>query len=316
MVEAVVEYASAEDGFYPLEQSDINQSGTKYQATACIVSLSSGGINDIIQQLPAASAKGAGGLNFKVVGGTTRPADPEENTIWVNTSIPITNVVISNADLLEYDVGTVLIKTDFTSNGYFNVAPGSTVNLYPAKCYQYVDTFGSREIRTAETFRNGKWRDWGKYLFKDGNECAELTGGWVASAAGGGFSAYTTDESIHLEYYYGTTEGSRNYIRTKKAIDVTLMSTLILNSDWIKALDPTYRIRVRVALGSTIPEYNALWYNDFVQSISTLSPSGAPYTMDVRSLSGEYFLYAILEGYNTSGAFARATVDITQIKIE
>lgn len=34
---------------------------------------------------------GGAGLNFKVVGGTTQPSSPKENTIWVNTDTPITS---------------------------------------------------------------------------------------------------------------------------------------------------------------------------------------------------------------------------------
>lgn len=41
---------------------------------------------------------GAGGasiLNFKVVGGTTQPESPKENTIWVNTGTEISGWVFS-----------------------------------------------------------------------------------------------------------------------------------------------------------------------------------------------------------------------------
>ena len=38
---------------------------------------------------------GGGGLNLKVVGGTTRPTNPRENTIWANTTTAITGYVLS-----------------------------------------------------------------------------------------------------------------------------------------------------------------------------------------------------------------------------
>ena len=38
---------------------------------------------------------GTGGLNFKIVGGTTRPGNPKENTIWVNTDIKIGKWTVS-----------------------------------------------------------------------------------------------------------------------------------------------------------------------------------------------------------------------------
>ena len=30
-----------------------------------------------------------GGLNFKIVGGTTEPTNPKENTVWINTDVDI-----------------------------------------------------------------------------------------------------------------------------------------------------------------------------------------------------------------------------------
>lgn len=37
-----------------------------------------------------ASISAGDGLNFEVVGGTTQPANPKENTIWINTDVEIT----------------------------------------------------------------------------------------------------------------------------------------------------------------------------------------------------------------------------------
>ena len=38
---------------------------------------------------------GSAALNFKIVGGTTAPSSPSENTIWVNTSTPISDWIFS-----------------------------------------------------------------------------------------------------------------------------------------------------------------------------------------------------------------------------
>ena len=43
---------------------------------------------------------GGGGLNFKIVGGTTEPTSPKENTIWVNTGNKISNWIFSSSDPL------------------------------------------------------------------------------------------------------------------------------------------------------------------------------------------------------------------------
>ena len=315
MVDASVEYATAEDGFYSLIQEDINTSGTKYQATVCIVSLNDGGINEIVQNLPAASAKGAGGLNFKVVGGTTRPADPEENTIWVNTDIPITDVIISNAKPVEWEYGMVWIKTGLYSYGHLNVSAEGAIDLYPVECHQFVyETNNTTQIKTAETFCSGKWKDWKSYLFKDGDMCAELTGGWIVTNPS---NAAITDTSIKITHYYGTTSDVRYYlVYTAFDINFTNIRKLILNSGWLKTLDPTGKMRAVLAVGPSRPDYDNLWYNKLVSMKTASSVSDASNVWDVSSVSGKNFVYIYLEGRETSGAFTRVDVDITQIEIE
>ena len=73
----------------------------------------------------AGSGSGAG-LNFKVVGGTTQPSNPSENTIWVNTDKeiagwifsaknPFIGEIVESASVLSGTVGTsVLNKTGYS----------------------------------------------------------------------------------------------------------------------------------------------------------------------------------------------------------
>ena len=84
-----IEYAASQDGFPELMQENINVSGTRYQVVACVVSLGSGGITGIVNQLGPCEG-GGGGLNFKVVGGLTQPVQPIKNMIWVLSDVPIT----------------------------------------------------------------------------------------------------------------------------------------------------------------------------------------------------------------------------------
>lgn len=61
-IETTIEYAASADGFPPLEQSEINVSGTKYQAEICVVSLTAGGIAAIVRQMSAATMRAPGDL--------------------------------------------------------------------------------------------------------------------------------------------------------------------------------------------------------------------------------------------------------------
>ena len=66
-----IEYATSADGFSELEQSDINSAGTKYQIAVCVVSLGTGGITGIVEELEKSEA--SAGKLFAVIG-VTYPA--------------------------------------------------------------------------------------------------------------------------------------------------------------------------------------------------------------------------------------------------
>ena len=158
-----IEYASSLDGFLALEQADINAAGTKYQIPICVVSLGAGGITGIVSQLEPASAGILGGLNFNLVGGVTQPADPKENTIWVNTDVPISGWALSFAEPSEPEEGMVWIVTGTSSKVAFNALKKNTLMVYPTTCKQFVN--GAWNNVTAKSYIGGEWVDWLAYLF-------------------------------------------------------------------------------------------------------------------------------------------------------
>jgi len=62
---------------------------------------------------------GGGGLAIEIVGGTTQPANPKENTIWVNTDVAIGAVTFAPNAPASPEVGDVWINTTnkYHSNG-------------------------------------------------------------------------------------------------------------------------------------------------------------------------------------------------------
>ena len=83
-------------------------------------------------------ARGGGAdlLNFRVIGGTSAPADPKENTIWVNTEQKITSWDLSAAEPQRRSSNRNLlvhpydITTNVTSNGItFKPYAGGTVGV-------------------------------------------------------------------------------------------------------------------------------------------------------------------------------------------
>lgn len=80
------------------------------------------------------NAGGGAGINFKVVGGTVQPQG-KENLIWVNTSTPITNWVVSPNQPTAAE-GTVWIKTGAGDNT-INLLKRNLLEICPVFCSQY-----------------------------------------------------------------------------------------------------------------------------------------------------------------------------------
>lgn len=90
---------------------------------------------------PTNARGGGGGLNLKVVGGTTQPTNPRENTIWINTTTAITGYALSPTQPETGTVGLVWLKTADTGVE-INVGKKNPIVLY---------------LSTAKLYTGGKW---------------------------------------------------------------------------------------------------------------------------------------------------------------
>ena len=126
-----------------------------------------------------AGGSGGGGLNLKVVGGTTKPANPRENTIWVNTTTAITGYVLSPTQPETGTEGLVWLKTAETGVE-INVGRKNAVLLHLAGGTLY--TGSAWKNVECSAFSNGVWTQFSflrVYLYNAGNQCEALTGGWA-----------------------------------------------------------------------------------------------------------------------------------------
>lgn len=90
---------------------------------------------------PTNARGGGGGLNLKVVGGTTQPTNPRENTIWINTTTAITSYALSPTQPENGTEGLVWLKTADTGVE-INVGKKNSIVLY---------------LSTAKLYTGGKW---------------------------------------------------------------------------------------------------------------------------------------------------------------
>ena len=125
--------------------------------------------------------KGGVELNFEVVGGTTQPSNPKENTIWVNTDQEITGWGFgAKAERPNSpDDGMVWFSTTEKSTIKFNALKEDSIVLTPENAYQYIS--GAWEaIAEVRIYQSGNWvLWWDGTLYSAGDEYVTRTGGWT-----------------------------------------------------------------------------------------------------------------------------------------
>lgn len=278
-VYASIQYATSEDGFDALIQSDINDAGTLYQLPVCVVSLGTGGITGIVSQLEQSKAEG-GGLNFKIVGGETRPNNPDDNTIWVCTAVKISGWVIDAAEPAAPVDGTVWIAAAESGDTEFNAAKNNMLTIYPAGCQQYIS--GVWEIKTAYIYKDGAWvqfsTPWNGELFEQGDVHADITGGWQYDVNGTS-TPITNDNTGFTFACMNGSDSSTGWFYTLGLVDITEWNTLVF--DFTRTLQEGDQ-----NMKCIISKYK--------QSESSATAVGygqtGPVSVDISSLSGSYYL--------------------------
>lgn len=331
---------------------------------------------------------GGAALNFDVVGGTSAPASPRENMIWINTSVKIPKWVFAAVDpftenkeiftgdgaivgyyldqygtevysdpnlwictkslslpngaktvtitagseattsvchcfydedgnFISYvkrltgkqvysvpngarsirvsirsgDTRSVMVKCIFANGGEvwiyngvnskveFNALKKNGIQVYPLRAKQYVgDAFVDA---VAMSYRNGKWVDWLTYLYKDGDKCTQVTGGWTTY---GNYTSVTyNSDSVTIQ---ATSANATASLTTTNKIYVTDIDMLYFYID--KRTSENYSART-AAVG--ICTSRDIANNGFVASTSVqTSQEGALYKVDVSNYTGSYYV--------------------------
>lgn len=162
---------------------------------------------------------GGAGLNFKVVGGTTQPTNPTENTVWVNTSTTISSYVFAATEPSNPTAGMVWISTSTSSTVEFNALKKNGIQVYPTSVKQYVG--GAWVDKIAKSYQSGEWVDWSRTIFDAGNTYESITGGY--SGVGNYETATISNGQLHLSSAAG---GATAALLTNNAIDLTAFKTI------------------------------------------------------------------------------------------
>lgn len=126
---------------------------------------------------------GGGALPVDVVGGATKPSNPMENTIWVETTNPVTAWAIGYnfPDTPKEGMVAALCRGGNAPASLELGFPDTSVKISPAYYYQYLS--GEWVSKAGSAYQNGSWADSSNYLYNRGV--------WNAAFKDAGFTPYS-----------------------------------------------------------------------------------------------------------------------------
>ena len=245
---------------------------------------------------------GGGGtaLNVKVIGDTAQPANPSENTIWVNTSAKITEWVFSPVKPTDPVAGMVWFLTWVESSVPFNALKKNEIELFPMKAYQYIDS--AWVYKEAQSYQGSSWKDWFLYIVDIAATHMEVAGAlnvtaWRPSTS----SAEGQKPNQSISSVSGITlslpdgdSGTAGSLFTSRTIDLSAYSTMKI---YVESAS-TEQSNGYVRFGATKSGAN----NYVVSAAKTIcsgengSVSAKTISLDVSDLTGTYYLFINLYG--------------------
>lgn len=230
------------------------------------------------------------GVNFAIVGGTTQPTSPRANTIWVDTSITITDWVFSSTQPSNPATGMVWIKTGKSSNVAFNALKNFGLYVYPTACYQYVS--GNWIAKTAKSYINSEWVDlkyWGSIIEDGQTNYTMMVIGKPIDLNYPAMSNPTVEYGDNCIEIIGTSGYGMAYF---EGIDLTDATKLTVEGTFTivdTAADNAFNLAVWSSLGEYI--------RTNIVASTALTDTGAE--LNVSTLTGKYFVGITMATDNT-----------------
>ena len=246
-----------------------------------------------------------GGLNFKVVGGTTQPTG-KENLIWVKTSTTITGYMFAGTKPASATNGTVLIQTAATSAAAFNALKKNTLMVYPDSVSQYVN--GAWEKRDAWIYQNSAWKQisW-SWLYVIQNGVIVTPPGFSTFGYTGNTTLPTITAGEGYQQIASTTNS--NAVTTNSAIDLTNVTTVYAGINLVKVTQSTTAkwkgISLAVLNAVGVANHSALT-NAIIEQQLTTTIGEQTLSVDVSALTGSYYIGLTASSNGTSGSTIQA----------
>lgn len=226
---------------------------------------------------------GGAALNFKVVGGTTKPGSPAANTIWVNTETAVTSWCISPAAPSSPTAGMVWLMNDTRSAISLNALKKNSIMIWPLSAKQYT---GSAWVdKSSMIYQGSAWKDfidWSKFIVKDGISNLDVHAigkKWDSSFSETTFTVTQGDGYIQFSH----TSSSTGMVYWGP-FDLTDAETLTIEGSFsgtcLSKYPTYYNLSVWSSIGTYVPT-NRVKYKQ-------LTATGA--SVDVTSLTGTYYV--------------------------
>lgn len=231
---------------------------------------------------------GGGGalLNFEVVGGTTEPTNPKENTIWVNMASAITGWYFGSDEPDVREEGTLWITTGVSSNGAFNALKKNGLKVYPISAKHYRS--GVWVEKPVKIYQNGAWSgfiDWDTYLYRYDHPNNPA---WVGLA---NTTVSTNDDGILIAK--STTMTSHCTFGMNEAIDITNVSALrfVYSSETLN-YGNRFGVTASKPITGDMNQYSTYVAANTTESLFTFKEV----VLDVSALSGFVYVSGCLVG--------------------
>lgn len=230
---------------------------------------------------------GAGGsnpLNFKVVCGTTRPSDPRENTIWVNTA-SMSSWVFSPSKPTNPTEGMVWIVTGTSSPSTLNILKKNELFVFPIYLMQYTNS-AFKDVEGA-IYQNDKWSE----LVLDTPTGYWVSKGVVNETYGKSFEVGTSTKFAFdgPGYFIHTlVGGSSAYMRSSEKVDVSKAKTLVLKCE--------EQTGGTVIVGLS----NSSSVTSLIASGEKVTTGSGVIRVDIEAITGSYYL--VYQGKGSAGS--------------
>jgi len=234
-------------------------------------------------------------LNFEIVGGTSEPTNPIENTIWINSDTEIGEYQFCSTEPTKRPDGTSLqngdvwFKTGSISGISLNLLKQNNIDVQIVSTYQYINS--NWVLINSKIYKNNNWENSSTYLYYNGEKTTSFNSYTydICSPATKQFIDVNTYIDIHV---YGNT-GSKDCLsgivyRTVNTVDVTDYHTLGIVYTTVEYINYDYS-ESAIRIGSSIASTNRINQSAGATLHGTIGEKTIK-EIDISSLNGAHYI--------------------------